>query len=48
MSNRVLCLRPEADFMRVDAAAPASLHVAYHAPTDADVPALIKDRATRW
>jgi len=42
MSNRVLCLRPEGDFLRVDAAAPASLAVTYHAPTDAPVPALIK------
>jgi phosphoglycerate dehydrogenase-like enzyme len=42
MSNRVLCLRPEGDFLRVNAAAPASLDVAYHAPTDAPVSALIK------
>jgi phosphoglycerate dehydrogenase-like enzyme len=42
MSNRVLCLRPEADFTRVDAAAPKSLHVAYHAPGDAPVASLIK------
>jgi phosphoglycerate dehydrogenase-like enzyme len=42
MSNRVLCLRPEADFTRVDASAPATLQVAYHGPTDADVPSLIK------
>ena len=42
MSNRVLCLRPEADFPRVGAAAPASLAVTYRAPADADVAALIK------
>jgi phosphoglycerate dehydrogenase-like enzyme len=42
MSNRVLCLRPEADFTRVNAAAPKSLQVAYHAPTDAAVAALMK------
>ena len=42
MSNRVLCLRPEADFTRVDAAAPKSLQVAYHAPADAAVAALMK------
>ncbi len=42
MSNRVLCLRPEDDFLRVGAAAPKSLAVAYHAPTDAPVAALIK------
>src|SRR3954454_17662719 len=42
MSNRVLCLRPEADFTRVDAAAPKSLAVAYHAPADAPVASLMK------
>jgi len=42
MSHRVLCLRPEADFTRVDAAAPKSLQVAYHAPTDAPVASLMK------
>ena len=42
MSNRVLCLRPEADFTRVDAAAPKGLQVAYHAPADAVVAALMK------
>jgi phosphoglycerate dehydrogenase-like enzyme len=42
MSNRVLCLRPEADFTRVDAAAPKGLQVAYHAPADAQVATLMK------
>ena len=42
MSNRVLCLRPEADFTRVDASAPVSLRVAYHAPSDEVVAALMK------
>ena len=42
MTNRVLCLRPEADFTRVDAGAPKSLTVAYHAPTDAQVASLMK------
>ena len=42
MSNSVLCLRPEDDFLRVNAAAPKSLEVAYHAPSDAPVAALIK------
>jgi len=42
MSNRVLCLRPEADFTRVDATAPVSLQVAYHAPADQPVAALMK------
>jgi len=34
MSNDVLCLRPEADFTRVDAPAPATLRVSYRAPDD--------------
>jgi phosphoglycerate dehydrogenase-like enzyme len=42
MANRVLCLRPEADFTRVDAPASKSLQVAYHAPTDAAVATLMK------
>jgi phosphoglycerate dehydrogenase-like enzyme len=42
MSNRVLCLRPEDDFLRVGAAAPASLAVTYRGPADPDVPALLK------
>ena len=42
MSNRVLCLRPEDDFLRVGAAAPKTLEVAYHVPTDAQVADLIK------
>ena len=41
MSNDVLCLRPEADFTRVDAPAPATLRVTYHKPDDADVPTLM-------
>ena len=42
MSLDVLCLRPAADFERADAPAPVSLRVAYRAPDDADVPALMK------
>src|SRR5215475_4556880 len=42
MSSPVLCLRPEADFARVGAPAPAALKVDYRKPDDADVPALIK------
>ena len=38
----VLCLRPQADFARVDALPPASLTVTYKAPDDADVPALMR------
>ena len=40
--NDVLCLRPQADFARVDALAPTSLSVSYHAPGDAEVPALMR------
>ena len=42
MSIEVLCLRPRADFERAEALPPASLEVAYRAPGDADVPALMK------
>jgi phosphoglycerate dehydrogenase-like enzyme len=42
MPHRVLCLRPEADFTRVDAAAPKALDVSYRGPADADVPTLMK------
>ena len=45
MTNHVLCLRPEADFTRVGAPAPASLAVAYHKPDDTAVPQLIKQAA---
>jgi phosphoglycerate dehydrogenase-like enzyme len=34
MSNDVLCLRPEADFTRVHAPAPATLQVSYRKPDD--------------
>jgi len=42
MSTDVLCLRPEADFTRVDAPAPATLNVAYRKPDDTDVPTLMR------
>ncbi len=42
MTIDVLCLRPEADFLRAAALPPAALKVAYRAPDDADVPALMK------
>ena len=42
MTSNVLCLRPEADFARVDAPAPAALKVDYRKPDDPDVSALIK------
>jgi phosphoglycerate dehydrogenase-like enzyme len=38
----VLCLRPEADFKRVDALPPTSIRVAYRAPDATDVPQLIR------
>ncbi len=38
----VLCLRPQADFARVDALPPSTLAVAYQAPDDADVPTLMR------
>jgi phosphoglycerate dehydrogenase-like enzyme len=34
MSTEVLCLRPEADFTRVNAPAPATLHVSYRKPDE--------------
>ena len=42
MTVDVVCLRPEADFVRAEAVPPASLKVAYRTPDDADVPALMK------
>jgi len=42
MTSSVLCLRPAADFARVDALPPASLAVAYHKPDDAAVPERMK------
>lgn len=41
----VLCLRPEADFLRVDAMPPPALSVRYHAPDDAVVPDLLRQSA---
>jgi phosphoglycerate dehydrogenase-like enzyme len=40
--NDVLCLRPQADFARVNALAPVTLSVSYHAPDDAAVPQLMR------
>ena len=42
----VLALRPEADFTRVNATAPQDLKVAYRAPDDAELPALMKQART--
>ena len=38
----VLCLRPQADFARVDALPPSTLAVTYQAPDDAEVPTLMR------
>ena len=42
MNKAVLCLRPEADFRRVDALPPDSLQVTYRAVDDPDVPVLMQ------
>ncbi|MGH6768131.1 MAG: NAD(P)-dependent oxidoreductase [Xanthobacteraceae bacterium] len=42
MPHPVLCLRPEADFKRVDALPPPELAVSYRGPDDAEVPSLVK------
>jgi phosphoglycerate dehydrogenase-like enzyme len=42
MTIDVLCLRPEADFQRAAALPSPSLKIAYRAPDDPDVPALMK------
>src|SRR5262245_15517615 len=43
MTHPVLCLRPEADFTRVDAPAPAALTVSYRKPDDPALPQLMKE-----
>ena len=42
MTVDVLCLRPEADFLRAGASPPPALKVAYRAPEDPDVPSLMR------
>ncbi|HYL84313.1 MAG TPA: NAD(P)-dependent oxidoreductase [Candidatus Angelobacter sp.] len=42
MTVDVLCLRPEADFVRAGAILPAKLKIAYRAPDDPDVSELMK------
>jgi phosphoglycerate dehydrogenase-like enzyme len=39
----VVCLRPEADFIRVGALPPPTLSVAYGSPDDADTPRLLRE-----
>jgi phosphoglycerate dehydrogenase-like enzyme len=41
VNPKILCLRPEADFLRVGVTVPPTLDVSYRAPTDSDVPDLI-------
>ncbi len=43
MAFDVVCLRPEADFLRVGVTPPATLKIAYRAPADPDLPALIHE-----
>lgn len=43
MSIDVVCLRPEADFIRVGVTPPKNLNIAYRKPDDADLPALLKE-----
>jgi len=42
LPHSVLCLRPEADFARVDALPPASFSVRYHKPDDTALPQLMR------
>jgi phosphoglycerate dehydrogenase-like enzyme len=42
MTHHVLCLRPEADFARVNALPPSSVAVRYYAPDDPKVAELIR------
>ncbi|MBM3342591.1 MAG: hypothetical protein FJY56_10855 [Betaproteobacteria bacterium] len=43
MAIDVLCLRPEADFLRIGVKPPTTLNIAYRGPADADVPALCRE-----
>ncbi len=45
MAADVLCLRPQADFARVDALPPLSLNVVYRAPDDGELPQLMRAAA---
>jgi phosphoglycerate dehydrogenase-like enzyme len=42
MTFDVVCLRPEADFLRIGVTPPSTLKIAYRAPNDADVAALFR------
>ena len=43
MSTNVVCLRPEADFLRVGVTPPAALSIAYRAPDDSELVELLKE-----
>lgn len=43
MTPKVLCLRPEADFLQAGVTPPETLSISYRAPDDADVPALLRE-----
>jgi len=43
MSIDVICLRPEADFLRIGITPPATLKIAYRAPNDANVATLCRE-----
>ncbi len=43
MTHNVICLRPEADFLRIGVTPPSTLKIAYRAPSDADVAALCRE-----
>jgi hypothetical protein len=40
MTYDVICLRPEADFLRAGVTPPSSLKITYRAPDDPELPAL--------
>ena len=42
MTYEVICLRPEADFRRVEALPPSTFSITYRAPDDPQLPALLK------
>lgn len=42
MNEEVICLRPQADFIRVGVSVPENLTVTYRAPDDTELPSLIK------
>lgn len=43
MTVDVVCLRPEADFLKAEVTPPATLSIAYRSPDDAELPALLKE-----